>query len=341
MTATSPTFETLTEITSKVPLLGYGIFWRATGIRVTEDLLLQKLKEHDFEDFAPTPPSHYLTTRRAIEAWIRDKRLLEEQIAPIAEDEDESDETRIRRLIRIVQRPGTDKVVFALVNEGLDYSAYGLKYATNLRILLDKKTGQIMVSSAAAGAITQSENLTIEMELNDRIREFKNLFFASDLIAMVTRMIQAMKGVSLKKSGGYYFVPEAESENVLAMQSMMNSLPCFDGGEATFAAIGIFDAGRTKTDMVKAISGGLMDEIRALEKDLGRLGETEKTRSKTVAERLAWYKQIREKAQLYHQYLGLNQAKIEAAVHEMEQAAKALLMREVTSATNEDQASLF
>ena len=83
-----------------------------------------------------------------------------------------------------------------------------------------------------------------------------------------------------------------------------------------------------------------MDEIRALEKDLGRLGETEKTRSKTVAERLTWYKQIREKAQLYNQYLGLNQTKIEVAVASMEQAAKALLMREV-SATNEDQGALF
>lgn len=330
---TSPTYETLTKLTSgkTIPLLGYGIFWRATGIRVTQDELHAALKAHNFEAFAPTPPTHYLTTRRAIEDWIRDHRLLEKQVS---DDDEESDETRIRKLIRVVQRPGTDKVVFALVNEGLDYSAYGLKYATNLRILLDKKTGEIMVSSASAGAITHSENLTIEAELRDRIAKFKGLFFASDLIGMVTHMIKSMKGVALKKAGGYYFVPEAHSEHVLSMQTMLNSLPCFDGGEATFAAIGIFDAGRTKTDLVKALSGGLMDEIRALQKDMERLEESGKTRESTVSERLSWYQQLRDKAKMYNEYLGLNQSKIEAAVNELQSSAKALLLREVTSNSN-------
>ena len=156
---------------------------------------------------------------------------------------------------------------------------------------------------------------------------------------MVTQMLLAMKAVCLKKGGGYYFVPALEQTNLLAMQAMISSLPCFEGGETFFCALGIFDAGQSKTDLLKAISTGIMDEIANLEKDMERVEESRTTRPKTVEERLAWYREVRNKADLYSSFLGINQSKIEAAIQTLEQSARNLLLRETTTPERQEASS--
>jgi hypothetical protein len=94
------------------------------------------------------------------------------------------------------------------VTEDVDYQALGLGYATDLRILLDKKTGQMICSTSASGrSEAWHESQQVAAELQPYWEEFKDLPVAGDLSEMMRRIVDSLLATSLRRSGGVYFVP--------------------------------------------------------------------------------------------------------------------------------------
>jgi uncharacterized protein DUF6744 len=334
--------------TSQLPLIGFTVLWRLDGIRVSHPDLEHALQAAGFEKYLPDPPTPRVALRRALAEWIKTKhrtaRTLQLQIGD--EDQEESGGGRRRTLIRVIDRAGSEHLVYALVAEDIDFSALGLSYGTALRILLNKKTGEMICTTDAEGLIdAQRESQQLTDELMPYWRQYRDLFIARDLSQMVREIIGGMNAVSLRQAGGVYFVPESERDALFRLRQLIAGIPQSAGPGSFVCALGVPDAVEARRGLSKAVHAGLLDEINSLRSDLGRLGESgERLREKTVAQRLVIYKRLKAKAEIYQDLLGMRQDEIRAEIAGLEREAVNLLAADsvpLNSATSQPPATLF
>src|SRR5215813_7112801 len=151
--------------TEQVPVVGYTVLWRLHGLRVKHDQLKDALDRAGFLEFLPDPPTPRKSLRRALQAWVV-ARARAAQAQQIIAQQTNPDEAK-RTLIRVINRAGSEHIVFALVMEDVDYKALGLNYATDLRIQLHKKTGQMICTTMTTGRIEsyhESQQVASELQ---------------------------------------------------------------------------------------------------------------------------------------------------------------------------------
>src|SRR5215475_4010284 len=338
----------LEAATSQLPLIGFTVLWRLEEIRVSHTDLEQALQSVGFEKYLPDPPTPRVALRRALAEWIKTKqrtaRTLQLQLG--IEDLDENGGGRRRTLIRVIDRAGSDHLVYALVAEDVDFSALGLSYGTALRILLNKKTGEMICTTDAEGVIdAQRESQQLTDELMPYWRQYRDLFIARDLSQMMREIIDGMNAVSLRQAGGVYFVPESERDSLLRLRQLIAGIPHTAGPGAFVCALGVPDAVEAKRGLSRAVHAGLLDEINSLRGDLGRLGESgDRLREKTIAQRLVIYKRLKAKAEMYQDLLGMQQDQVRDGIAGLEREALNLLSgndNPLSSSTSHIPAPLF
>jgi hypothetical protein len=338
----------LEAATSQLPLIGFTVLWRLEGIRVSHPDLEQALQSEGFEKYLPDPPTPRVALRRAMAEWIKTKqqtaRTLQVQLG--GEDQDENGGSRRRTLIRVIDRPGSEHLVYALVAEDVDFSALGLSYGTALRILLNKKTGEMICTTDAEGLIdAQRESQQLTAELMPYWRQYRDLFIARDLSQMVREIINGMNAVSLRQAGGVYFVPESERDALFRLRQLIAGIPQSAGPGAFVCALGVPDAVEARRGLSRAVHAGLLDEIHSLRGDLGRLGESgDRLREKTIVQRLVIYKRLKAKAEMYQDLLGMQQDQVRAGIAGLEREALNLISGEdnpLTASTSHVPAPLF
>jgi uncharacterized protein DUF6744 len=318
--------------TSQFPLIGYTVFWRLPGIRVSHPDLEQALQATGFDKYLPDPPTPRVALRRALAEWIKTKHRISRnlQLQQDDEDQDRNGGGRRRTLIRVINCAGSEHLVYALVAEDIDFSVLGLSYGTALRILLHKKTGEMICTTDAEGVIdAQRESRRLTDELAPYWRQYRDLFIARDLSEMMREIINGMSAVSLRQAGGVYFVPSSERDSLLRLRQLITDIPQVTGLDPFVCSLGVPDAVEAKRGLSKAIHAGLLDEINSLRGDLGRLSESgDRLREKTIAQRLVIYKQLKAKAAMYQDLLGMRQDQVRDGIAGLEREALSLLSSE-------------
>jgi hypothetical protein len=338
----------LEAATSQLPLIGFTVLWRLEGIRVSHPDLEQALQSAGFEKYLPDPPTPRVALRRALAEWIKTKQRAARtlQLKFGDEDQDENGGGRRRTLIRVIDRAGSEHLVYALVAEDVDFSALGLSYGTALRILLNKKTGEMICTTDAEGVIdAQRESQQLTDELMPYWRQYRDLFIARDLSQMVREIIGGMNAVSLRQAGGVYFVPESERDALIRLRQLIASIPQSAEPGSFVCTLGVPDAVEARRGLSRAVHAGLLDEINSLRGDLGRLGESgNRLREKTIAQRLVIYKRLKAKAEMYQDLLGMQQDQVRAGIADLEREALNLISGEdnpLTASTSHIPAPLF
>jgi uncharacterized protein DUF6744 len=204
----------------------------------------------------------------------------------------------------------------------------------------------MICTTDAEGAIdAQRESQQVTDELMPYWRECRDLFTARDLSQMVREIIDGMNAVSLRQAGGVYFVPESERETLVRLRQLIAGIPHLAGSESFVCALGVPDAVEAKRGLSKAVHAGLVDEINSLRGDLGRLRESgDRLREKTIAQRLVIYKQLKAKAEMYQELLGMRQDEVRATIAGLELEALSLLSADnmpLTSSTSHTPATHF
>src|SRR6266545_2698365 len=316
--------------TSQFLLIGYTVFWRLAGIRVSHPDLERALQAAGFGKYLPDPPTPRVALRRALAEWIRAKQRIARnlQLQQDDEDQDENGGGRRRTLIRVINRAGSEHLVYALVAEDIDFSALGLSYGTALRILLHKKTGEMICTTDAEGVIdAQRESQQVTDELMPYWRQYRDLFIARDLSEMMREIVVGMNAVSLRQAGGVYFVPESERDSLFRLRRLIADIPRIEDLDPFVCALGVPDAVEAKRGLSKAVHAGLLDEISSLQGDLNRLIESgDRLREKTIAQRLVVYRRLKAKAEMYRELLGMRQDEVRDGIAALEREALDLLM---------------
>ena len=317
--------------TAQLPLIGYTVFWRLAGTRVSHPELERALHATGFQNYVPAPPSPRVALRRAMEAWVSHQQFSRQTLPPLRQsDEELSDDesaSQQRALIRVINRAGSEHLVFALIAEEIDFGLLGLSYGTALRILLHKKTGAMICTTEAAGVIdAQHESQRVADALAPYWQQYRELFIARDLSQMMRAIIAGMNAIPLRRAGGVYFVPYTEREPLMRLRALLTNMPNIPALQPYVCTLGVPDALETRRSLSKAVHAGLLDEINSLHHDLNRLGlGGERVREKTITQRLSLYQRLRAKAGIYQELLGMQQDQVRAAIGDLEAEARQLL----------------
>src|SRR6266540_2530978 len=334
--------------TSQLPLIGYTVFWRLAGIRVSHPGLERALQKTGFDKYLPDPPTPRVALRRALAEWIKTKQRITRnlRLQQDGEEQDENDGGRRRTLIRVINRAGSEHLVYALVAEDIDFGMLGLSYGTALRILLHKKTGEMICTTDAEGVIdAQRESQQVTDELMPYWRQYRDLFIERDLSEMMREIVAGMNAVSLRQAGGVYFVPASERDSLFRLRRLIADIPQVADLDPFVCALGVPDAVEAKRGLSKAVHAGLLDEISLLRGDLGRLSESgDRLREKTIAQRMVMYKRLKAKAEMYRELLGMREDEVRVGIAALEREALNLLAEDVVpgaSAIPQSAATLF
>jgi uncharacterized protein DUF6744 len=319
------------ESTSQLPLVGYTVFWRLAGIRVALPDLSQPMAATGFSKYLPDPPTPRVALRRALAQWIREKELLARVNQTEVDEESEEEENsglRRRTLIRVINRSGSEHLVFALVAEDVDFSVLGLTYGTALRILLHKKTGEMICTTDTKGQIdARRESRQVTAELKPYWKQYRDLFIARDLSEMMREIICGMNAVNLRQGGGVYFIPAGERDSLVRLRQFLADIPKHPELEPFICALGVPDAVETRRNLSKAVHAGLLDEIRSLQAELKRLGQGgERVRENTITQRLLIYQRLKAKAEMYQDLLDMQQDQVRLSISALETEARNFLI---------------
>lgn len=314
----------------KMPLVGFTVFWRLAGIRTSHDDLSRALAQADLLQFLPKTPTPRIALRRALERWMADRKRAANLVSSQSAEEEcelgEVDEAQ-RTLIRVINRTGSEHVVFALVAENIDFAALGLSYGTSLRIRLHKKTGAMIVTTEAEGRIdAQHESQRLAAELTPYWDEYRDLHIARDLSEMMRTIISSLHATSLRQAGGVYFVPVTERARLTQLQTMVDALPRIPKIDPFVCALGIPEEKETKRGLAQAVHAGMLDELSGLRADLEQLAAGgSRVREKTITQRMLGFRRMRAKAELYRDLLDMQQEQVRSAISELEGEARKLL----------------
>lgn len=316
--------QTLTQIeqaTETLPLVGYTVFWRLSGVRIQHDDLKQELEQAGFEAHTPNPPTARKSLRRALETWLASRQAVKPT--------NSKNNTKKRDLIRVINKRDSEEMVFVIVAEQVDFCALGLEYGTDLRVKLNKKTKDITVTTTATGTINPTAQASqIAQALDPYWQEYRDLLLAGDLSRMMRDIITSIDGIALREHGGLYFVPITQQTELDNLRELISNI----SDKSFVAALPVINAQDAKQQLSQAIHHSMMDELSTMETDLQRFLKFEEEKAgsvkkQTIIQRLGTYQTVQAKALAYNSLLGLQQNAIEKRLNQLRESARTLLIR--------------
>ncbi len=338
---------TLSEIENQTgpDFLGHVVNWRLMNIRVPEADLKTALDHAGFGNHLPALPTPRKALRRALETWIADRTQQQTGIPqPVPTSDQEDENQKESTLIRVINKPGADHLVFGIVSENVDFNKLGLSYGTQLRILLHKKSGEILCTTEADGVISaQNESTQVTREIIPYFNEFRHLYFTDDLSKMVHAIVTSMNAVSLRKEGGVYFVPHAERRQIELAKELIASLPTTGHDKPYLLAIPVINNEAAKADVALAIHHGFLDELKNMASDLERFAQAEpgSVRSETISNRLVQYQHVKEKVGMYATLLSMQQDDIVKGLEALTSKAREIVLGKPSTENSSPLASQF
>ncbi len=299
----------------ELPVLGYVVTWRLRGVTIRRDSLAEALDAAGFKDHLPALPSPRLVMRRALEAYVRS----------VLGATHSTSNGALKRMVRVANPPGAKHIVYAVVDEKVDWPSLGLGYTTGFRVLMDKETGvEIICTPTVEGPILASmQDETILDALRPHLDDARLTFRTGDLGDLVAGILRGkLNALPMRHEGGAYVVPAAEKPRLDALQKLVAGL----SGASMLVALPILDVENARPQMALAIHAALGDELDGWTNDLADFAEKEPgtVRESTVKRRLAIYQNVRQRAEAYADVLGERLKEILVRVEHLETAARSL-----------------
>lgn len=326
------TIEEVEQSTADLPLVGYTVFWRLGGIKVSHGALKEALDATGFGSYLPDPPTARIALRRAIVDWIGERAAAGAGPALLA-DEAEADDgpTMQRALLRVINQKGSEWLAFALVAEDVDFRKLGLRHGTSLRIILHKKTRTMLCTTTSNGVVEAgAESAQITRELGPHWDHYKDLLLSGDLSRMMRNIVAGIGAISLRKEGGLYFVPVAERDALERLRTLLAALPSTSSHGSYLCAMGVINRAQARRQLAAAVHQSFIDELGVLRTDLQRFTDAKNgtVKQETITERLATYKRIKAKVQTYADLLEMQQERIVSELDDLTALARAVVMQD-------------
>jgi hypothetical protein len=342
---TSMTAADITAASRAYPILGFVISWYARGIQVDYADLEALLDLAGFRAYIPSKPTKRNALRRGIENWLKARGAVRGGVdGAIGEDDDDDAETssrggranvQQRTLVRVSSPATSDYAVFGVVTEEVDMATLGFTHDTNLRFLLHKKSGAVIVTTDRRGVDQVTQSDTILAEIQPHWDRAKRTIVGKDISRMLVDIVQSLEPVDMGTKGGCYFVLADKENAVERLARLVAALPSTSKYKPFMTVLGVPDEAQWRRQLTKATKVKLDADLHAMQLDLQRFTDAKPgtVKPETIAARLVEYRELKERAITYRDLLGLWTTDIEQGVAELQAAAAAVLTSDALLAT--------
>ncbi len=342
---TSMTAADIAAASRAYPILGFVISWYARGIQVDYADLEALLDLAGFRAYIPSKPTKRNALRRGIENWLKARGAVRGGVdGAIGEDDDDDAETssrggranvQQRTLVRVSSPATSDYAVFGVVTEEVDMATLGFTHDTNLRFLLHKKSGAVIVTTDRRGVDQVTQSDTILAEIQPHWDRAKRTIVGKDISRMLVDIVQSLEPVDMGTKGGCYFVLADKENAVERLARLVAALPSTSKYKPFMTVLGVPDEAQWRRQLTKATKVKLDADLHAMQLDLQRFTDAKPgtVKPETIAARLVEYRELKERAITYRDLLGLWTTDIEQGVAELQAAAAAVLTSDALLAT--------
>lgn len=274
--------------------LGDVVWWMLSGADVPRSVLETKWLAHGLDPaFLPEEQTPEKAMRQAVREALTGEDKKKVGIQPTVDSKSS--------LIYAVGSWMTDNVGNA-------------EFRQDALIMLDKS-----VTPAAASSDNVSNDLVTKV-----LREYNRYLgthTSRDVMTSITKALKAWSAVTLRETGGIYFVPRTQSDNLRKLQGAVEQL-----GNSLVFLLPVHSTTDAVRSLGTAASGSIEDELSSLRTEIdGFLADPNGVRPSTLKRRLEAFTDLRSRANLYHTILNVTVGDLGAQLKAMEDQVTTML----------------
>jgi hypothetical protein len=202
------------------------------------------------------------------------------------------------------------EIVYAVVLETRDGSG-NVHHVQEARITLDRLAAGQLGSDEAS-----HERVAAVRSAYDRLL---NMHTADDVRRAILKTLGGCAAVTLRDSGGIYWVPAVHADRLRALQGAVSQI-----GTSQLALVPIHETPEAQRELGNAARASIEEEIGDLRTEIESFFESS-PRASTLTARLAAFEDLRARTRLYHSVLKVQVDDLDAALAKLTLQVEGLL----------------
>lgn len=279
-----------------LPVLGYTVNMAFRDVQVSHTDLVAIMAEVGLGKYAPAkPPSSKATLLLAVQRWAKGRARGRN-----------GTEVASRVGVKTINSSDNDWVAYLLTVEEADRKQLAIRLDTDVRILLNKQTDEMVVTLRGAGSRQDVED---EALLNRELRAvwegLRDTIASRTVRELLCDLCVAEKGVRMMPGAASFFLPVSKQAVVMGLRALAAELRRRDQ-DLTLRVYGHVNDDLAREEMTDTARAALMGEIEGLAEQIGKSeGRENGARAGTIAKRLAEVDAMRAKVSEYAELLDM------------------------------------
>jgi co-chaperonin GroES (HSP10) len=217
---------------------------------------------------------------------------------------------RKKRALRLALEAAEKDGLIVKIRDDGEVAAYGLgkihKDSDTNDFDLKKENVVIFDKSAGTLRFTKSHK---QSEILALFEKYQEVYTAGDIRLIVVAAVYAFAGITLRQTGGVYFLPEVEPVQKLSA--------FFAGITGEFYHLPIIPESDAKGQVAKIAKAEILAELQEANEDLDKYLGKDNTRDSTLSARLTRYATISRRAQTYKELLEIDITLIQKGIKDL------------------------
>jgi len=198
-------------------------------------------------------------------------------------------------------------IIFGIIKEEVDPENIKLEFETQDIIFFDKENKEVFL---------KLNKLNLD-DIKDLLNYFQIIYIAEDIRKVITRFLNYLNAVLLRKTGGIYFVPKNYAVELEKISGVINNI-----GNSEFYELDIVDSEATKKQAIKLIKSELEENLKKEAENLETLLDNPEVKTSSLSRAIERYKNAKEKLEMYKNLLQFAADDIEQELNETEKRIK-------------------
>lgn len=282
---------------TSLPVLGHTVMMAFRDVEVSHTDLVAIMGEVGLGKYAPKrPPSSKATLLLAVQKWARGRAR------------SRSGEDAASRVgVKTVNSSDGEWIAYLLTVEESDRRQLAIRLDTDVRILLNKATDEMIVTLTSAGGT--AEDIADEAALNRELRAvwagLRDTIASRTVRELLCDLCVAEKGVRMYPGAAVFFLPISKEPITMGLRSLAAELRR-KNQDLTLRVYPHINDSLAREEMTETAQASLMAEIETLRDEIGKSeGRENGARAKTIAKRLTEVEAMRAKVAEYAELLDM------------------------------------
>ncbi len=270
--------------------LGDMIFWQLSDASVDRATFETRWAAAGLApELLPEPP----TAEKALKTAVRESAVGQQS-----------------RLIRLCVE-NEESVVFAVVLEERHPETGTLTYTQEARVSMDRAFGTLG---------TDNHQHEVVQSIVSKFARLRDTHGADDVRRTITRTLASFNAVTLRESGGIYWVPAPYAKELRKLQGCIEQF-----GQSQVYLLPVHDSADASRTLGDVATKSLEDELNALKTEVAAFVAQPPERATTLVRRFDAFEQLRGRAALYRDILAVQVKDLDSTLDGLTQSVESLL----------------